>query len=234
MTQLNENQISSLFEFVSSKYVRYIDVQHELVDHLATDIEVEMDANSTLSFDEALKNVYSKFPISGFSNYVRESEKAMKGMWRKMIFSQFTYFYGIPFLILLAILTFILFQFITFYGTPVFYTLIILALLFGYGSIWGLKSIVKGNEKNIDDKYLVVSIFKDWAMAFGLVPVLTSQFLCDFRWIHRITEEMTLQILFFSLIFSLSFIWSAMSYYRFPQLISSVLQDKYSHLKLSV
>jgi len=37
----------------------------------------------------------------------------------------------------------------------------------------------------------------------------------------------------FSSSMSPSFMWSAMTYYRFPELIISVLKDKYSHLKLS-
>lgn len=234
MTQLNEKQTSSLFDFVRSKYVRYVDVQHELVDHLASDIEMEMEADAAISFDEALKKVYAKFPISGFSKYVSESEKAMNRMWMKNILSQFTPYNGIPFLMTLAALILIQYQLIVFFGTPIFYTLIILALLFGYGSIWRFRTVIKGDEKKVDDKYLVVIIFKSWAMMFSFGPVILSQFLSDFKWVHRITEDMTLQIFAFSLILSLSFIWSAMTYYRFPELISSVLKDKYAHLKLSV
>lgn len=234
MTQLNEKQTSSLFDFVRSKYVRYVDVQHELVDHLASDIEMEMEADAAISFDEALKKVYAKFPISGFSKYVSESEKAMNRMWMKKILSQFTPYGGIPFLMTLAALILIQYQLIVFFGTPIFYTLIILALLFGYGSIWSFRTVIKGDEEKVDDKYLVVTIFKSWAMIFSLGPVILSHFLSDFKWIHGITEDMTLQIFVFSLILSLSFIWSAMTYYRFPELISSVLKDKYAHLKLSV
>ncbi|MFZ1455121.1 MAG: hypothetical protein WAT46_03705 [Saprospiraceae bacterium] len=40
--QLTMEQIETLFSFVKSKYVRYIDVQYELVDHLASAIEDEM------------------------------------------------------------------------------------------------------------------------------------------------------------------------------------------------
>lgn len=234
MTQLNKQQISSLFDFIRSKYVRYIDVQHELVDHLASDIEIEMDADSTLSFDEGLKKVYAKFPISGFSKYVAESEKTMNLMWRRKIISQFTPYYGMPFLIVLAVLTLIQYQLIVFFGTPMFYILLIGVILFGYGSTLGLRSLVKGDKGNVDDKYLVVSIFKSWALAFSIVVPLLTQFFCDFKWVHKITADMTWLIFYFSFFFSLSFIWSAMSYYRFPELISSVLKDKYEHLKLSV
>ncbi len=234
MKLLSKVQISSLFDFTKSKYVRFIDVQHELVDHLASDIEVEMNADSALTFEKALDKVYSKFPISGFSKFVSQSESAMNKYWLKLILSQFTVFAGVPFLILLSILAFVQYQLIVLFGTPVFYALMILAIVTGYGSIWGLRSIIKSKNGNLDDKYLVVSIFKGFAMAFSFGPLLFSNLLSDFRWIHSITEDMTLQITLFSLMFSLSFLWNAMAYYRFPQLIRSELNEKYAHLNLSV
>ncbi|MBK7635546.1 MAG: hypothetical protein IPJ13_15665 [Saprospiraceae bacterium] len=66
---LTTDQIQSLFAFVKSKYVRYIDVQYELVDHLATAIEDEMQKDSKLSFEAALSKVYARFPITGFYQF---------------------------------------------------------------------------------------------------------------------------------------------------------------------
>lgn len=234
MTQLNETQISALFDFTRSKYVRYIDVQHELVDHLATDIETEMDNNPSLTFEKALQKVYAKFPISGFSNYVAQSEKAMNSMWLKMILSQFTKLYCIPLVIALATLAIIQYQLIILTGTPMFYILIVLAVVIGYWSIWGLRYIIKADKKNTDDKYLVVSIFKGSTMMFSITPVLISHIFDNTDWIRNNTETMNLKILIFTILISFSFIWSYMAYYRFPQLIKKVLSEKYAHLKLTV
>ena len=234
MKQLNEIQISTLFDFTRSKYVRYIDVQHELVDHLATDIEIEMNTNPSLTFEKALQKVYAKFPISGFAKFVDESEKSMNRMWVKMILSQFSKFYCIPLFIVLATLTFVQYQLIIYFGVPMFYTLIILAIIIGYWSVWGLRSIIKTDGKNTDDKYLVVTIFKGWAMMFSLTPIFLGNMFDNPNWIRNDIGTMNIKVLLFAILISVSLIWSYMAYYRFPQLIKNILSQKYSHLKLKV
>jgi len=121
-------------------------VQHELVDHLASDIESEMNEDNTLSFESALSKVYSKFPISGFSKYVKQSESAMNTMWYKMILSEFTKYGGI----------------------------------------------------------------------------------------HNFSDSDKLQIVIFSFLLSINIIWNVMAFYRFPALISNVLNEKYNHLNLEI
>jgi hypothetical protein len=69
---LSNQQIEQLFAFTEKKLVRHYDVQCELVDHLATKIEEEMKADTTLSFDLALEKVYAGFGIFGFAIIVKE------------------------------------------------------------------------------------------------------------------------------------------------------------------
>lgn len=79
---LTDTQIQSLYKFVESKYVRYIDVQHEIVDHLACAIEDKMQEQPSLSFESALSQVYSQYPITGFALLVSSKEKALDKYWR--------------------------------------------------------------------------------------------------------------------------------------------------------
>lgn len=235
MKELNKKQIETLFDFVKSKYVRYIDVQHELVDHLATDIEFKMGTDSALSFDEALNNVYSKFPISGFSNYVKKSESAMNRFWIKMIFKQFIKFGGIPVLLSLVALTCLQYIFMVVFGNVAFIILIAFTLIIGFLAFRGMKTIVKGQEKNIDEKYLVVTIFKGLAFSFCMIPALTANIFTDISTSNTITiDNISWRAFAYALLFSANLIWCYMSYYKFPQLIRSVLNEKYAHLKLSV
>ena len=234
MKKLNKEQVEILFDFVKSKYVRYIDIQHELVDHLASDIEIEMEDNKELSFSTALQKAYSKFPITGFSTVVSQRESAMNRYWMKSIFLEFAYKGGLPFLIILTGMTFLNYQLIMSFGTIVFYILLIFILLSGYGSIIGLRSIIKSQKRNADGDYLVISIFKSWATAFSFVPIIASQYFSDFKWVYHITPDMIAEVLVFSILFSLSYIWNMMAYYRFPSLIRTELKSKYAHLNLSI
>jgi hypothetical protein len=78
--KLSAEQVQQLFAFTEKKYVRYYDLQVELVDHLATRIEEVMSADEKITFENALKKIYADFGIFGFSKIVQEKELQM---WRK-------------------------------------------------------------------------------------------------------------------------------------------------------
>lgn len=79
---LSEDQIQYLFTFCKRHYVRYFDVQMELVDHLANAVELKMKTDPKISFDCALEKVYRSFGVMGFSTIVREKEKqASRQFW---------------------------------------------------------------------------------------------------------------------------------------------------------
>jgi hypothetical protein len=69
-------------------------VQVELVDHLATSIELQFEENPKLSFDDALKNVYQSFGATGFGKYMSEKEtqtiKMLKNERKQIILKLFT------------------------------------------------------------------------------------------------------------------------------------------------
>jgi len=75
---LSKKQIDQLFLFTEKKLVRYYDVQVELVDHLATRIEEEMEADKNLGFELALQRVYAAFGIFGFAHVVQEKQNALQ------------------------------------------------------------------------------------------------------------------------------------------------------------
>lgn len=91
---LSEQEIEKLFRFCEKKYVRYYDLQLELVDHLAARIEEEIEKDPKLSFDGALEKVYKGFGIFGFAHIVRDREKALfkshNRLWWKAFRSYFT------------------------------------------------------------------------------------------------------------------------------------------------
>ena len=78
---LSRAEIKKLFDFTRKKRVRFIDVQIELVDHLASSIEELQKEQPTLKFDQALAKVYGRFPITGFNNLIVEKTKALRFFW---------------------------------------------------------------------------------------------------------------------------------------------------------
>ena len=61
--KLSEEQIEQLYAFVRKKGLMYIDLQDEMVDHLANAIEDQMTENPEITFDKALQIEYKKFGV---------------------------------------------------------------------------------------------------------------------------------------------------------------------------
>lgn len=92
---LSAAQIDRLFEFCRQHYVRYYDVQVELVDHLAASIEARMNADKSVSFEQALEQTFAGFGVMGFGPVVRAHEQSLR-KWtartkRQLFFSYFTW-----------------------------------------------------------------------------------------------------------------------------------------------
>lgn len=70
-SELTPTQIDALYGFVSKKGVKPLDVQIELVDHLATDIETRMEADNSVTFEDALEKSFSR----GFDTILQKAEQ---------------------------------------------------------------------------------------------------------------------------------------------------------------
>ena len=86
--KLNDEQIQTLFDFTQKKLVPYYDLQIELVDHLAANIEERMDQNKKLTFEKALQEVYKGFGIFGFSQIVREKQNQLTKKYKKLLWKE--------------------------------------------------------------------------------------------------------------------------------------------------
>ena len=75
--KITEQQIESLYKFTRQHFVEHYDLQTELVDHLANDIESFWEENPNLSFIEARDLAFKKFGVFGFMDVVDNKLKAM-------------------------------------------------------------------------------------------------------------------------------------------------------------
>ena len=102
---LSEEQIQSLFTFCEKHFVKYYDVQVELVDHLANAIEIEMQSDPKLSFEKALEKVHQSFGVSGFAPLVAEKQKQAEKQSGKLFWNLFKLQLGWPKILLFFLLT---------------------------------------------------------------------------------------------------------------------------------
>lgn len=109
--KLTDTNITELYKFTRKHYVEHYDVQTELVDHLANDIEAIWEENPNLSFEKARDKSFKKFGVFGFMNVVEEKQKQLGKRYRKVLWSYVKEWFGFP-KVLLSISIFLIFYYI--------------------------------------------------------------------------------------------------------------------------
>jgi len=98
--KLTDQHIDKLFKFTRQHYVEHYDLQSELVDHLANDIEVIWKEQPTLTFEQARDLSFKKFGIFGFMDVVEKRTTALEKKYWKMVWAIFKDFFKLPQIIL--------------------------------------------------------------------------------------------------------------------------------------
>lgn len=93
---ISEQEIEQLYQFTRVHFVEHYDVQTELVDHLANDIEAIWIENPSLSFDQARDKSFKKFGVFGFMTVVEEKQKQMSKKYWRMVWLVFKGFFRVP------------------------------------------------------------------------------------------------------------------------------------------
>jgi len=93
---VNSKQIDALYEFTRQHFVEHYDLQTELVDHLANDIEQIWQTQPNLSFEEARDKSFKKFGIFGFMDIVEKRRNAMTKRYYKYLKDELVQWFGWP------------------------------------------------------------------------------------------------------------------------------------------
>lgn len=103
---LTNSHIKELYKFTKQHYVEHYDVQTELVDHLANDIEHIWKENPKFTFEQARDNSFKKFGVCGFMDVVEEKQKALNTRYRKLVWQSVKEYFSIPKIVITIILIF--------------------------------------------------------------------------------------------------------------------------------
>ncbi len=125
---LDQSQVQDLFTFTRKHFVEWYDLQCELVDHLANDIEKMQTENLNLSFEDARDSSFKKFGIFGFMDVVADKQKALNKRYLKMVWQEFKTYFTIPKIMLtfsLMILMVLLLRFFQYNRLFVYFSLLI-------------------------------------------------------------------------------------------------------------
>lgn len=177
--KLTENHIEELYVFTRQHFVEHFDVQTELVDHLANDIEMIWEENPTLSFEKARDITFKKFGIFGFMDVVEEKQKQVEKKYTKILWSLSKKWFKLPkiFLIFSAII-FLYYAYQTpIIGKYLFYSIQGILLLFISIKVRKLHNAHKNKIKKTD---------KNWLLEEMIFKIATSNFFTLFANIFNI------------------------------------------------
>ncbi|MHB0756507.1 hypothetical protein [Polaribacter sp. M15] len=143
--KLTNLQIENLYKFTRKHYVEHYDVQTELVDHLANDIEQIWVEHPKLSFEEARDKSFKKFGIFGFMDVVQAKEWQMTKQYFKLVLKFVKEWFQLP-KIVLTIILFLGFYVVQDYqfGSYLYYTIFIMVMLLQI-----IYMIIKGRKLKI-------------------------------------------------------------------------------------
>lgn len=101
--KLSTAQLAEVKRFIQSRGIKYIDVQTEILDHVASAIEEKMDGNALLTFEDALKQTHASFGIFGFGSMEDAIIKGMNSRFRKIFWKNFSALLGLKYIALVLL-----------------------------------------------------------------------------------------------------------------------------------
>ena len=175
--KLTEQNIDNLYKFTRQHYVEHYDVQTELVDHLANDIEKILAEQPTLSFEQARDVSFKKFGIFGFMDVVDEKQKQLSKKYYKIILDFMKEWFSLPKIILTSSLFLFFYMLLTsnisskyFFGVWVIYVVYVSIKMFF------LNKEIKTRKKKTNKLWLLEDfIYKQGATNAAIMPIYTFQ-----------------------------------------------------------
>ena len=224
--ELTPEQINQIIDAINNKGCPYLDLQSEMVDHIACAVEQKLEEYPNLTFDSALKSVLRKKPATGFYNVVNQRERMLKAYWWKILFKEIVGYFTIPKILLLSIamylsyLLILTFEDICIWGISILLTL---GTLLGYHNL----GISTWRNDRIKDNFLYRKMLKSCVAMVGnpIGVILYLWFFLELNygiWIYVI-----------SFLITICFVWLIVILTFIPEALEKEYKSKHSHLSLS-
>lgn len=108
--KLTKEQIAEIKAFIGKRGIAFLDVQMEVLDHVASQVEEKLTDNPNLNFDTALKQTHASFGIFGFSVIEHSIVNALGKKYRKIFWSNFLLCFSLKYILLVLFGGFLLYQ----------------------------------------------------------------------------------------------------------------------------
>jgi len=189
--KLTNPQIENLYKFTRQHYVYHYDVQTELVDHLANDIEEIWQAQPDLSFINARDKSFKKFGIFGFMDVVEAKQKQMNKRYWKILLRFAKEWFTLPKIITTALIFlgfFIVLQIP--YSEFMLLGTLLIVIIFEMIMIYKVRKERKKKEKNNEKIFLLeemIGTTKNGFTVMALVNLFNIINLTNFNFLEMET-----------------------------------------------
>lgn len=139
---LNQTQLTKLKSFISKKGIKHIDVQMEILDHMASAIEYRMSSDQRLSFEDAIAQTNASFGIFGISELENAIISGLSKKYSKIFWKQFLSLFGLRYIGIVLICGFLIYQaqlMIRDYNDLLLFFLSLTFMLLGLLFLWSFK-----------------------------------------------------------------------------------------------
>jgi hypothetical protein len=231
--KLTTNQIDHLFKFTRTHFVYFYDVQSELVDHLANDIETAWSENPELSFDNARDKSFKKFGIFGFMDVIEAKQKQMNKRYWKIILRFAKEWFSIPKIVITGSIFFAFFMLLQIqYSEYIFLATLLILIILEMRIVYKVRKQHKEKVVKKDKIFLLESMIgdtKNGYTGFTFVNLFNIIHLTKFNF----SALHIYWVLVISIVLTLLCILFYVSNYIIPQKAEELLQETYPEYKLS-
>ncbi|GAA3777262.1 hypothetical protein GCM10022271_06850 [Corallibacter vietnamensis] len=228
--KLSEQHIQDLYAFTRKHFVEHYDLQTELVDHLANDIESMWQEKPALEFETARDRAFKKFGVFGFMEAIEQKQKAMNKRYMSYLFKELIQWFKVP-QILTTISLFCMY-YLAFSSNHVSVFAVFFYLII---SAWCIYKSVQLNRqfrrrKEISNKKWLLE-----EMIFKQAGGISFLFLSQFYNVFNITEEFvnnSYAVIGLTLIFTLLTLVNFISFKLIPDKAEELLNETYPEFSL--
>ncbi|MFQ3180580.1 MAG: hypothetical protein ACI9Z4_000161 [Polaribacter sp.] len=229
--KLTENQIDELYKFTREHYVYFYDVQSELVDHLANDIEEIWVDKPKLSFEDARDISFKKFGIFGFMDVIDAKQKAMNKRYWKIILRFAKEWFTVPKIVITISVFFIFFMLLQIqYSEYIFLATLLILITLEMRIVYFVRKQHKKKKAKKEKIFLLESMIgdtKNGFTGFTFVNLFNTFNLTGFDF----SSLNMYWVLIISVVLTLLCILFYVSNYIIPQKAEELLHETYPEYK---
>ena len=231
--ELTQTNIKELYKFTRKHFVYHYDVQTELVDHLANDIESIWEEHPKLSFQDAQDKSFKKFGIFGFMDVIEAKQKQMNKRYWKIILRFAKEWFSIPKIVVTISIFLAFFMLLQIqYSEYILLATLLILIILEMRIVYKVRKLHKEKVVKKDKIFLLESMIGDtkngntgltFMNLFNIIHLTNFNFSAlHIYWVLVISIVLTLLCILFYV-----------SNYVIPQRAEELLEETYPEYKLS-